>query len=249
MLFSNLSPDDKQTIIKHLEDLRKAVIVSVVVILIATVACFYYSETLLDIIMKPLQAFNQKLIVTAVTEAFFVKLKLSFLAGFVIAFPIVLLALWRFVAPALYPRERKYVYIILPICLILFAAGVLFAYFGILQLVLNFFIYMAGDMLDPMFKVDQFVSFVMAFTLPFGLVFELPVVTFFLAKLGIIKYEKMAKNRKYALLVIFIIAAALTPGPDPISQLLMGIPMYLLYEVSIIVAKYSRRRIPQEKAA
>jgi len=240
MALRDRTEEEKQTIIEHLEDLRKSLIISIVAIIIAAIGSFYYSEQILSIIISPLKALNENLIVTGVTEAFFVKLKLSFLAGFIIAFPVVVWAIWRFFKPALYPHERKYIYILFPITILLFAVGVLFAYFGILRLVLNFFIYIAGENLETMFKVDQYVSFVLAFTIPFGLIFELPVVIFFLAKLGIINYEMLARNRKYALLVIVILAAALTPGPDPFSQLLMAIPVYFLFEVSIWVAKLSR---------
>lgn len=240
LAFSKLTADDKQTIIEHLEALRKSLIISVLAIIIAAFVCFAYNEQILSFIISPLQHLNEKLVVTGVTEAFFVKLKLAFAAGFVVAFPIVVLSLWGFVKPALYPSERKYVYILFPVILILFCGGVVFAYFGILPLVLNFFIYIAGANLDTMFKVDQYVSFVMAFTLPFGIVFELPVVVFFLAKMGIVTSEFMARNRKYALLIIFILAAALTPGPDPISQLMMGIPVYLLYEISVLVARFAQ---------
>lgn len=239
MAFADMSPEDKQTIIEHLEALRKSIIISVVSIIVAGFVCFAYNEQILTFIIAPLRGLNEQLVVTGVTEAFFVKLKLSFLTGFVIAFPIVVWSLWGFFKPALYPSERKYIYILFPITIILFLGGVVFAYFGILPLVLNFFIYIAGTNLDTMFKVDQYVSFVMAFTIPFGIVFELPVVVFFLTKIGWITQEAMARNRKYAILVIFILAAALTPGPDPISQLMMGIPVYLLYEISILVARFA----------
>lgn len=242
MALSDLSAEDKQTIIEHLEALRSAFIIATAAIIIAAIFCFYYSEQILTIISLPLRSLNENLIVTGVTEAFFVKLKLSFYCGFVLAFPVVIWALWRFLKPALYPSERKYVYIFIPLAVGLFAVGVLFAYFGILSLVLNFFIYIAGENLETMFKVDQYVSFVLAFTIPFGLVFELPVVVFFLTKLGIVHYEAMARNRKYALLVIVILAAALTPGPDPISQMLMAGPVYLLYEISIWVSKFAKPR-------
>jgi sec-independent protein translocase protein TatC len=240
LMFSKLSPDDKQTIIEHLEALRKALIISVLAIIAAAFICFAFNEQILAFIISPLKHLNEKLVVTGVTEAFFVKLKLSFLAGIIISFPIVVWSLWGFVKPALYPSERKYVYILFPITIILFCGGVVFAYFGILPLILNFFIYIAGANLDTMFKVDQYVSFVMAFTIPFGLVFELPVIVFFLAKMGIVTSAAMARNRKYAILVIFILAAALTPGPDPISQLMMGIPVYLLYEISVVVARVAK---------
>jgi sec-independent protein translocase protein TatC len=240
LALSDLSSEQKQTIIEHLEELRKSLIISVVAIIIAAVFCFSFNEQILEIILSPLTSLNERLIVTGVTEAFFVKLQLSLLGGVVFAFPVVAWAIWRFVKPALFPHERKYVYILLPTSIILFTSGVLFAYFGILRLVLNFLIYIAGKNLETMFKVDQYVSFVMAFTIPFGLVFELPVIVFFLTKLGIITPQKLSRSRKYAILTIVILAAALTPGPDPVSQLLMAVPVYLLYEVSILVAKLSR---------
>lgn len=242
MGFSDLTKEQKQTLIEHLQELRKALIISVIAIIIAAIVSFCYNEEILAIIVLPLTSLNEGLVVTGVTEAFFVKLKLAFFAGFVFASPIVLWAFWRFFKPALYPHERKYIYILLPVSIILFVGGVLFAYFGVLQLILKFLIYIAGESLDTMFKVDQYVSFVIAFTLPFGLVFELPVIVFFLTKIGIIKHEMLAKNRKYALLIIVVLAAALTPGPDPISQIMMAVPVYTLYEVSILVSKFARPR-------
>lgn len=242
MALSDLSAENKQTIIEHLEALRVSLIIGAVAIIIAAIFCFCYSEQILAIITVPLRSLNENLVVTGVTEAFFVKLKLSFYCGFALAFPIILGALWRFLKPALYPAERKYVYIFIPLAVGLFTVGVLFAYFGILRLVLNFFIYITGENLEAMFKIDQYVSFVLAFTIPFGLVFELPVVVFFLSKLGIVRYEAMARNRKYALLIIVVLAAALTPGPDPFSQMLMAGPVYLLYEASIWVSKFAKPR-------
>jgi sec-independent protein translocase protein TatC len=246
LALKELSAEDKQTIIEHLEALRVSLIVSLIAIVAAAVFCFYYSEQILAIITEPLRSLNENLVVTGVTEAFFVKLKLAFYGGFVLAFPVVVWSIWRFFKPALYPHERKYIYGLFPVSVGLFVGGVLFAYFGILRLVLNFFIYIAGENLDTMFKVDQYVSFVTAFTLPFGLVFQLPVVVFFLRKMGWISYEAMARNRKYALLAIVILAAVLTPGPDPFSQMLMAGPVYLLYEISVWVAKMVKPRGYQE---
>lgn len=247
MGLSDLSSEQKQTIIEHLEELRKSLLISIAAVVVAAVFSFYYNEKILSIVISPLTALNENLVVTGVTEAFFVKLKLAFLAGFVMAFPIVVWAVWRFIKPALYPHERKYIYVLFPVSIFLFAGGVLFSYFGILHLVLKFFIYIAGENLETMFKVDQYVSFVMAFTLPFGIVFELPVIVFFLTKIGVIQSDTLSRNRKYALLVIVVLAAALTPGPDPISQMMMAIPVYLLYEVSIWVSKMARPRVQQEQ--
>jgi sec-independent protein translocase protein TatC len=239
--FGDMTVEEKQTFITHMEELRRAIIISVTAIVIGACVAFYYNEAILAVIVSPLSSLQETLIVTSVTEAFFVKIKLALYAGFVLAFPIVVWALWRFIKPGLYPHERKYVYILLPVTVLLFAGGVLFAYFGILPLVLNFFIYIAGENLETLFKIDQYVSFVTAFTIPFGLVFELPVLVFFLTKIGVIKPDWMAKNRKYALLAIVVIAAALTPGPDPISQLMMAVPVYFLYEVSIWVSRWAAK--------
>ena len=241
MVFKNMSPEEKQTLIQHLEDLRRSVLISVIAVLITTLASFSFNESLMSLAMYPLSGFDQKLIVTGVTEAFFVKLKLAFMAGFVIAFPVILWALWRFIKPALYPEERKYVYMFLPFSLLLFVVGMLFAYFVVLKVILSFFIFMAGESLEALFKVDQYLSFIIGFLIPFGLIFQMPVASFLLTKLGIIKYEKLTKNRKYAILAAFVIGAVLTP-PDPVSQTMMAVPIIILYEISILTAKFASRK-------
>lgn len=238
-MFKNLSPDEKVTLIQHLDELRKVLLVSIIAIVVAAFACFYFSDQLLELIKRPISNLNLQLYFIGVAEGFFIKVKLSVIAGLVVAFPIISLAIWRFIKPALYPGERKYVYILYPITIVLFAGGVVFSYLTVLQVALKFLILMAAG-LEPMITVDKYVSFVIAFTVPFGFVFELPVVVYFLTKIGVVTAEWLAKNRKYALLVIFILAAFLTPGTDPVSQCLMGIPVYILYEFSIIVSRFAR---------
>lgn len=236
MKIRNLNEQQKQSLFEYLEAIRKALIISIIAIFVAAMICFSYNEQLMNIVMFPLKGLNQKLLVTGITEAFFVKLQLSLLAGIVAAFPIVAWVLWSSIKSLIDQKYRKYIYWLFPITVFLFVIGILFSYYVILPMVLKFFVFIAGKNLDTMFKVDQYVSFVMAFTLPFGIVFEMPVVVFFLSSLGLVTYELLAKNRKYALLIIVILAAALTPGPDPISQIMMAIPMYVLYEISIWVA-------------
>jgi len=240
-VFKKLTPDEKVTLLRHLEDLRRALLVSIIAVVIAAIASFYYSDQILDLIQKPLKDLGMglDLVYIGVTEGFFVKMKLALLAGLVIAFPVVAWELWSFIAPALYPHEKRYVYTLFPIILVLFAGGVLFSYFTLLKMVLAFMVYIAGE-LKPMITVDKYLSFVLTLTIPFGLVFELPVVVFFLTKTGIIGADVLVRNRKYALLAIFVVAAALTPGPDPISQTMMAVPVYLLYEISIWVAKLAQ---------
>ncbi len=245
--FRNMTTEEKQTILEHLEDLRKSLLISVVAVIIAALVAFYYSDHLLAIIQQPLQSLGLKLIFIGVTEGFYIKLKLALLGGLVLAFPVVAWQIYRFMAPALFPHERKYIFILFPLMILLFVAGILFAYFIILKLIIGFLIMIAGANLEPMLTLDKYVSFVLAFTIPFGLVFELPVIIYFLTRLGIVTPEWLAKKRKYALLIIFILAAILTPGPDPVSQCLMGIPVYLLYEVSIVMSKLSRPKKKEEE--
>ncbi|MGE5398663.1 MAG: twin-arginine translocase subunit TatC [Chitinophagales bacterium] len=237
--FSEMTPQDKATIMEHLEDLRKALLVSIIAIVIAAIACFFYSNQILAILQEPLTSLGLKLNYTDVTEPFFVQLKVALIAGLVIAFPIVMWQVWKFIAPALYPKERKTVVILFPIIIILFLGGVAFSYFGLLKLILLFFVQTAPS-LQAVITINNYLSFVLAFTIPFGVVFELPVVVYFLTRLGLITPEWLSRNRKYALLIIFVLSAILTPGGNPIPQILMALPVYFLYEISILVSKLSR---------
>lgn len=209
--FKNLTVEEKQTILEHLEDLRKSLLISVVAIVIAAIAAFYFSDQILAIIQQPLKSLGLDLVFIGVTEGFYIKLKLAFYGGLVLAFPVIVWQIYRFIAPALFPKERKYFLILFPVMILLFVGGALFAYFVILKLVIGFLIMIAGD-LEPMLTVDKYVSFVLAFTIPFGLVFELPVIVYFLTRMGIVSPEWLSAKRKYALLGIFIMAAVLTPG-------------------------------------
>lgn len=237
-----MTPEQKMTILEHLEDLRKCLIISIAAVIIASIPAFYYSEQILIAIQHPLAITKLKLNFTGIMTPFYVKLTLSLITGLIAAFPIVAWQIWRFVAPALYPNERKYILWLFPVVMILFAGGVLFGFFVILPAALYFLVVTMGQGLQPILTVDDYVSKMIGFTLPFGFLFELPVVIMFLTKIGIITPKWLAEKRKYAVLIIFIIAALLTPGPDPVSQCLLGIPVYLLYEISILVSKMVRPR-------
>ena len=241
----NMAPEEKATILEHLEELRKALLNSIIAIVICAIAGFYFSDQILAFIQRPLDALGLKLIFIGVTEGFSIKLKLAFYGGLVLAFPVIAYQVYKFVAPALYPNERKYVLILVPIMVLLFAGGVLFAYFVILQLAITFLVMIASD-LEPMLTADKYVTFFLRFTIPFGLVFELPVIVYFLTRMRIVTPEWLIKQRKYALLVIFILAAILTPGGDIVSQCLMGIPVFILYELSIWISKWSVPKQPVE---
>ncbi|ABB14493.1 twin-arginine translocase subunit TatC [Carboxydothermus hydrogenoformans] len=230
--------DKPMTLFEHLEALRKVIIISVIAIVIGSIIAYNYVDYFLNILLQPVTALKMKLVFINVTEAFMTKLKIAIILGIILASPIILWQIWSFVAPGLKPAERKFILRMIPVIIILFVAGIVFAFFTVFQIATRFLLQFGGDIMSPMITIGKYISFALNFLIPFGLVFELPVVVYILAKLNIISHEFLVKNRKYALLVVFILAAALTPGPDVISQLLMAAPLLILYEVSIFIAKF-----------
>lgn len=228
--------DATMPLLKHLEELRKVIIISLIAIGVASIAAFYFVNQLLDILTKPLKPLGLKPVIFSVTEGLFFKFKVALLGGLVFAAPVVIWQVWRFIVPALYPNERRYLLRVVPISIFLFAGGVIFGYYTLLPVMVYVLIKLAGDF-TPIINVSQYLSFTLSFLIPFGLIFEFPVVVYFLTKIGIIKPDWLVSKRKYAIVVIFIVAAVLTPSPDPINQTIMAAPMLILYEVGIIVSK------------
>lgn len=176
-------------------------------------------------------------------EQFLVHIKTSIVLGFIVSFPYVFYEIWKFVKPGLYAKERKYARGIVSVCSLLFLAGVLFGYFVIAPFALNFLgNYSVGGAASNSTSLASYISYMTMFTLPTGIVFELPIIVYFLSKIGLITPEFMKKYRRHSIVVILILAAIITP-PDIITQFLIGIPVYVLYELSIII---SRRSQPKE---
>ena len=162
-------------------------------------------------------------------------MKVSFLAGVILGSPVIIYQFWVFVAPGLYQKERRYLVPIVLLSVVFFVGGALFCFFVVFPFGIKFFLSFATDVIQPLLSMKEYLSFASKMLLAFGLIFELPLVLIFLAKLGIVSVDFLRKNRKYAILLIFIVAAILTP-PDVVSQILMGIPLMILYEISIIGA-------------
>ena len=175
------------------------------------------------------------MIYTEVSEAFGAQTKLSLIAGVVLASPVIFAAVWWFVRPALTPKERVSALGYLLTAMFLFFIGVLFAYRFVFFLAVNFFVTMGDDMAVPMFSLGKYIDFLFAFLVPFGIMFELPVVVIWLAKLGLITASQLKRARKYCILVIFTIAAILTP-PDVVSQCMLAFPLLALFEISVLCA-------------
>jgi sec-independent protein translocase protein TatC len=228
-----IGSDDKLPFTDHLDELRHRLIISLVGVGLGFAVSYGFSQQLLLLLQRPMPT---RLVFIAPTEAFFVNLKVAFYAGLFLSVPLLLFQVWKFVAPGLYEHERRYSFPFLIISTILFLLGAIFAYAVILPIALHFLIAQGGELWQPNITLSNYLSFCMRLILAAGLVFEFPVLMYFLAKVGVVTPEFLVKNRKYAVLLAFVIAAILTP-PDVFSQVLLAVPLFLLFEVSIFVAK------------
>ena len=231
--------EKKLPLTAHLQELRKRLILSFVAIGIGFGACYALSKPLFDILAAPLMQVmpvGGSLIFTSVAEAFFTYMKVGFIGGLILASPFVLYQIWAFVAPGLYRHEKKYVIPFILLGSLFFALGICFAYYVALPMGYRFLLGYATDFIKPLPSIKEYLSFSIKFLLAFGLVFEFPVVLLLFARIGIIDAKAMAKRRRYAILLIFVFAAVVTP-PDLISQVLMALPLIALYELSILLAK------------
>ncbi len=232
----------KQPILTHLLALRKTLVISFGAIAAAFVLVFYLAcGYLMDFITTPIVERGVEIIYTAVSEALVTQLKVSLIAAVVVASPVVFWQVWVFIKPALYPNEKRIFKRLFFLALMLFLMGVVFCYRAVYMLALDFFLVSGENLATPMLSIDKYVGFLFSFVLPFGLVFELPVAIYMLARVGLVNYEMLSKTRKFVILAIFIIAAILTP-PDIVSQVMLGIPMLLLFEVGVQVSRFVKPR-------
>ena len=178
------------------------------------------------------------LIYTAPHEAFFVNMKVAFIAGTLLSIPIILWQIWRFIAPGLYQNEKRYMLPVIFFSSFCFLAGALFGYFVVFPAAFKFFASFASEHITPMMRTSEYLAFANKLLLCFGLAFEMPVFAFFLAKLGILSSDFLRRKRKIAIVLIFIAAALITPSPDVLSQLLMAGPMLILYEASVWIVHF-----------
>ena len=234
-----MDSDEKMPFTGHLEELRKRLIVCFISVGVGFVLSYGFKEQLFEILMQPLVLVmqpGQTLIFTSLPEAFFTYLKVAFLSGIILATPIILYQFWLFVAPGLYDKERRLLLPIVFLSSFFFIGGALFGYFIVFPFGFKFFLGFATEFIRPLPSMKEYLGFASKLLIAFGLVFELPLIITFFARLGIVSVDFLKKNRKYALLLFFAGAAILTP-PDVITQVMMALPMMLLYEISIIGAR------------
>ena len=241
--------EEKQPLLAHLLAMRNMILYSAIAVLIGFVVCMYFAaDPLLAFITQPITGRGVQVIYTTVSEALVTKLKVSLLAGVVVASPYVMYQIWAFVKPALYENEISAFRPLFFIALFLFVLGIFFSYYCVYGLAIDFFLVAGEDLAVPMLSIDRYVSFLVGFLLPFGVVCEMPVVIYMAAKKGLVGYRTLAKNRKYVLFGIFVLAAILTP-PDVVSQVMLGLPMYVLYEVSVQISRFVGRKSEEDAEA
>ncbi len=248
--------------LEHLGDLRRKITVSLIAICITFVITFNYSEYILKFLMFPLRynldfsvkkmymyfvpqdkLHNTKLVFLGPAEGFWMNMKIALVTALLIALPILFQQLWSFISPGLHIKEKKYVVPFIFIATVLFLVGAAFCFFIVLPFAMGFLLtYKIGDFMMPMLSVGQYVDFCLKFILAFGIVFELPIFVVFATRMGFVTTKTLAKNRKYAILIAFIVAAFLTPTPDVFNQTLMAVPMIILYEVGILVSRILIRK-------
>ena len=235
---------DKQPFLGHLEELRKRLVAVAIAVGVGFAISYAFAERLFNLLILPLKAVmpeGDQLIFTNLPEMFFTYLKVAFLSGVLLTAPFIFYQLWMFIAPGLYRREKKYVIPFVVASTILFVGGALFGYFVVFPFGFKFFIGFSNEYVKALPSVKQYFSFAIKLLFAFGIVFELPVVIFFLTKMGIVTPELLSKKRKYAILLTFVLAAILTP-PDVITQCMMAGPLIILYEIGILVARIARNK-------
>jgi sec-independent protein translocase protein TatC len=240
--------DEKIPFTGHLEELRKRLVACFIAIGIGFVISYGFKEKLFDILSHPLisvMGADDKLIFTGLPEAFFTYLKVALLSGFMLAAPVILYQFWMFVTPGLYQKEKHLLVPIVLLSSVFFVGGALFGYFIVFPFGFKFFLGFASETIKPLPSMREYLSFSAKLLLAFGLVFELPLIITFLAKLGLVSVDFLKKNRKYALILFFAGSAILTP-PDVVTQIMMALPLMLLYEISIIGARIFGKKKAKE---
>ncbi len=250
MTSENKTKMQEMSLIDHLTELRKRLLWSFVYIIIIFVGCFYYADTLFAFLANPLVSLmdtenGQGFIYTALQEAFFTELKIAFFFAIFFAFPLIAIQIWKFIAPGLYNNEKKAFLPFLIATPVLFFAGGAMVYYFIAPIAWKFFLSYqnlnsSGIPIRLEAKMGEYLALMMRFIFAFGLAFQLPVVLTLLAKANLVTYVTLKKFRKYAIVIAFLSAAFLTP-PDPFSQISLALPIIILYEISIYLAKIIQR--------
>ncbi len=239
----------EMSFLDHLEELRIRLFKIIVGILITTIIAFFVSDYIMDFLIIPAKKIQPPLPLQVLTVQgmFMLKLEVSLITGIVMAIPIIVYQIWAFIAPGLYPHEKRYFPYVITTTTLLFFLGISFAYFLVIPLAIQFLTQIGADYAKFNVSINAYLSFIIRLSLLFGMIFEMPALSFILGKLGLISSNFLKKYRRHSIVVIFLIAAIFTP-PDIFTQILMAIPLVILYEVSIFIVKGVEKRRAEEEA-
>lgn len=241
----------KMPFTQHLIELRKRLIVCLIAVAVGFGICYYFSEPIFRVMLRPLLKVmpeGNHLIYTGLPEAFFTYLKVGLWGGVILALPVIFHQLWGFVAPGLYRTERRYLIPFVIFSTVLFLIGGFFGYFIVFPFGFSFFVGFSNDTIQVMPSVKEYFSLALKLLFGFGIIFELPLIMVFLGRMGIVNHQMLARGRKFAIVLVFVVAAILTP-PDWVSQVLMALPLMVLYELSIILVRFTAKKRAEKKAA
>ncbi|MFH1092302.1 MAG: twin-arginine translocase subunit TatC [Pseudomonadota bacterium] len=242
----------RMSFIEHLTELRRRLIICSIAVGVGFGISYYFSKPIFEVMMLPLLKVlpqGEKLIYTSLPEAFIIYIKVGLWGGIILASPVIFHQLWGFVAPGLYRHERRYMSPFIVFATLLFLTGGLFGYFVVFPYGFHYLVSFADENIRILPSVREYFSFALKMLFAFGIAFEMPLILVFMAKMGLVNARMLTKGRKYAILIIFIAAAILTPGPDVISQLCMAAPLLVLYEISILLVRMVRKQKEQKAAA
>ncbi|MGH2499756.1 MAG: twin-arginine translocase subunit TatC [Candidatus Limnocylindria bacterium] len=229
--------DKELSLLQHLDELRRRLMVVAIAIGVTTAISFTFAEQLIRILMVP--AGVDRLVSLNPTENFTTFMRVALFAGIAFAMPVLLYEVYAYIDPALRRHERRFLLTIGPFVLLLFVAGMLFCYFFLLPNAIRFLVNFGSSIIDNQLRASEYLSFVTTFILAMGLVFEVPAIIFALVKVGVLSRSWLARQRRYVFLLVFVVAAIITPTPDPFNQAFVAVPMYLLYEVGLLLARFA----------
>jgi sec-independent protein translocase protein TatC len=243
------TPIKEMSFLDHLEELRWRILKAIIAVVVGAIACFAFSGYILDFLTLPVLRIEPqpKLIFLSPTGMFFVRITLSLVCGFILALPVIVYQIYAFIVPGLYAHERKHVVPLIVLTFFCFLVGSAFAYFLIIPFGLKFLLGLATPDIEPTLDIGRYIGFVTRIMLAFGLVFELPVLSMFLTRIGLLTPRFLRRIRRYAVVVIAVVAALLTP-PDVFTQVMMILPLVILYEISIWISALIYRKKKEREA-
>ena len=229
--------DKELSLMQHLTELRSRLMITSFGVLIATVIAFVFAKDIILALEAPAHL-GKPLQLISPTEGFTTYMRVSLFTGIALAMPVILYEIYAYVDPALRPKERRFLLTLGPFVLLLFVGGMAFCYFLLLPNAINFLFTFGSDVFEAAPRASEYISFVTTFILGVGLVFEMPVIILAVTRIGLVKRSWLAKQRRYVFLMVFVLGAIITPTPDPFNQSLVAIPMYLLFEVGMLLSRF-----------